>query len=201
MLSSANISNSILTLSLTDPSALNFVLSDVTVTLNGQICPITAGFTSISNFQCQLPINSDSTPTMTSGSFLPVVTVKQVGQVSVNTSITAFDFPLSLTSLNSTSGPSNGGYEILLKGTGFPLDISKAYVTICGKNATIETINNIVAKILVPSCNILGLHDIFISDGTQISNSLSFNYVTSTPPAFIFSITPQSFNPSLKGVM
>lgn len=114
ILTSASISNSVLTLSLTDPTLIKFSISDVTVTLNKQACTIMNGSIAISNFQCQLPKNSDSTPILTAGTFYPVITVKQVGQVSVSPSLTAFNFPLTLTNLNATSGPSFGGYRILL---------------------------------------------------------------------------------------
>lgn len=136
-LTSASISSSTLTLSLTDPAVINYSLKDTTVTLAGQLCTIGDTTQPISNFQCSLPANTDSTPIITAGSYTPFVTVKQVGLVPAIPSVTAFAFPLTLTTLSLVSGGSNGGYSIILQGTGFPLISEMATITICGQNATI----------------------------------------------------------------
>jgi hypothetical protein len=137
-LTTDSISGSILTLSLTDPSNINYNLNDVSVVFAGQTCTIlNAGTSPISNFQCQLPINSDSTPTIQAGSYTPSVTVKQTGLVIVAPAVQPINFPLTLTTLNITSGGTNGGYGILLTGVGFPTDLSSATITICGQKALI----------------------------------------------------------------
>ena len=134
---SASISSSTLTLSLTDPAMINYSLKDTKVTLAGQPCTIGDTTQPISNFQCSLPANTDSTPIITAGSYTPFVTVTQVGLVPAIPSVTAFAFPLAITSLSSASGGSNGGYSITLQGTGFPLISEIATVTMCGQSATI----------------------------------------------------------------
>jgi hypothetical protein len=53
----------------------------------------------------------------------------------------------------------------------------------------------------MPSCSQTGPQLITISNGIQTSNTLSFTYQSSTPAAQIFTVTPQSANPALKGVM
>lgn len=69
---SASLSGSVVTLSLTDPASLGFTLDAVTITIAGQPCTIiNPGASSIGNFQCQLPVNSDSTPTIPAGNYLP----------------------------------------------------------------------------------------------------------------------------------
>lgn len=52
----------------------------------------------------------------------------------------------------------------------------------------------------MPSCA-TGATTVSISNGVTTSNTISFTYVTSTPPATIFTVAPQSHNPSLKGIM
>lgn len=201
ILTSDTISNSLLTLSLTDPSMINYTLSDTTVTLANQPCSIVNPTTSsISNFNCQLPQNPDSTPTIVAGSYKPIVTVTQVGVVPYGPSVVALSFPLKLTSLNITSGGTNGGYGLHLIGTGFPTNVADATVTICGVTATLTSVDNTNAYIIVPPCA-TGIKDISISSATQISNTLQFNYVVPTPIGYIYSVTPQSYNPSLKGIM
>lgn len=81
---------------------------------------------------------------------MPVATISSVGQVPSDPAVTSFIFPLALTSLSITSGGTNGGYSMILSGTGFPLNIADAKINICGVEATISSINNIQAEILVP---------------------------------------------------
>ena len=104
VLQSATLSSSIVTLSLTDPGSIGFSLSDVTINIGGQTCTVINLSDPINNFQCQLPVNSDSTPTVPSGTHMPIVTVTQVGQISPLPAVNPFNFPLTLTSLNFTSG-------------------------------------------------------------------------------------------------
>jgi hypothetical protein len=141
----ASISGPTMTLTLTDPVPIGYTLADVTVTLGGQPCAINNITAPLDNFQCSLPANTDGTATMTAGSYLPVVTVQQSGNAPCLASITPFNFQLSLTSLNFTSGGNNGGYLLKLTGVSFPLDLAKATVYICGKEATIKSLTNINA--------------------------------------------------------
>lgn len=141
----ASISGPVVTLSLTDPSMINYNLSDVTITIGGQPCTIGNLASPISSFTCDLPLNSDSTANVPAGTYYPVVTVRQTGTVPLINSISAFNFPLVLSSLSITSGGTNGGYVLTLTGKGFPSTIPAATVNICGQQATINTISNIDA--------------------------------------------------------
>lgn len=87
-----------------------------------------------------------------------------------------------------------------LNGTGFPFAIQDATITICAVNATIISIANTYAHIIMPPCQ-TGTQDIWIFTSTLTSNKLSFNYVTPNPLGYIFTVNPQSYNPSLKGIM
>lgn len=196
----ATISGPTVTLSLTDPGIINYQLSDVTIKIGGQPCTITNLAAPISNFQCQLPTNADGTANVPAGSYMPTATITQTGTVPAVSSITAFNFPLALTSLSASSGGDNGGYVLTLQGTGFPANLADATITICGQKATINSLTNINAQIIVPSCA-TGPTTITISNGVTTSNTLPFTYTTSTPPATIISVSPQSHNPSLKGIM
>ena len=127
--------------------------------------------------------------------------MSQVGLVKISPSVYPINFPLTLTSLNFTSGGTNGGYDLLLTGVGFPVDLSTITITICNQKALIEAISNINAEIIVPACSSAGTQSITISNGNQTSNALTFTYHFLPPPAAIFTVSPQSANPSLKGVM
>lgn len=196
----ASISGPTVTLTLTDPMPIGYNLSDVTITIAGQPCTISNLASPISSFTCQLPTNSDGTANIAAGSYFPVVSIAQSGSVPLVSSIAPFNFPLVLTSLSITSGGTNGGYALTLTGKGFPTNLQSATVNICGQQATITSINNINAQILVPTCA-LGLTSVSISNGVLTSNTLPFTYVSPTPPATIFAVSPQSYNPSLKGIM
>lgn len=199
-LTAATISGPTVTLSLTDPSNIGYMLTDVTISIGGQPCTITNTSASVGSFQCQLPTNADGTANVPAGSYMPTATIAQTGSVPAASSITAFNFPLTLTSLSVTSGGSNGGYVLDLQGTGFPANLASATITICGQQATIQSLTNINAQIIVPSCP-EGPTTVSISNGVATSNTSPFTYVNSTPPATIFTVTPQSYNPSLKGIM
>lgn len=148
-----------------------------------------------------MPQNTDNTPILPAGSYPVVATVRQVGKVTHGPNVQPFGFPLELTSLDKQNGDQNGGYSLLLAGTGFPLNAAAAKITICGQDATILSINNIQATIIVPSCPNLGLTQIIISNGISTSNFLDFEYLAPNPPAYIFTVNPQSHNPTLKGIM
>ncbi len=114
--------------------------------------------------------------------------------------VNPFNFPFSLTSLNITTGGTNGGYGLLLKGTGFPTNMEDVTVNICGVKATLLSVSNIEAEVIVPECA-AGDQDITISSKTETSSPLVFKYVVPPPNGFIYSVVPQSYNPALKGIM
>lgn len=201
LLTAASRSGSVVTLTLTDPGQLQYTLSDVTININGSPCTIITPSDPISSFTCQLPINTDSSPVVVAGDYLPVATVKQVGQVGVDPAVNPLPFPLTLSALNVTSGGTNGGIPLLLTGNGFPLNVKDAIINICGKNISAQSVNNINAVILVPACSTVGPQDVKLYYGNLVTTALVFNYVATTPSTFIYAIAPKSYNPSLKGVL
>ena len=124
LLTSASIAGSVVTLSLTDPASLGYTLNEVTIDIGGQPCSVINPSDPISSFTCQLEQNSDSTAQVPTGSYMPIATISSFGQVPSDPSVTPFIFPLALTSLSITSGGTNGGYSMVLSGTGFPLSIT-----------------------------------------------------------------------------
>lgn len=54
----------------------------------------------------------------------------------------------------------------------------------------------------MPQCSIgPSTITIAVTSSAAISNSMSFDYTNGPPPAFIYSISPNSFNPAMKGTM
>ena len=113
-LTAATISGPAVTLSLTDPSNIAYQLTDVAIKIGGQRCAITNPAAPIDNFQCDLPTNVDGTAKVPAGSYMPSASITQTGTVPAVSSITAFNFPLTLTSLSASSGGDNGGYVLTL---------------------------------------------------------------------------------------
>jgi hypothetical protein len=194
------LAGSLVTLSLNDPGSLGYSLTDVTVTIGGQECLIVDDTAPIGNFMCQLPVNTDSSPIVPAGTYFPRINVAQIGLIVPAASVTAFNFPMTISSIDVTSGSYYGGYILTMQGTGFPLEIADATVTICGVSATIKSLTNIEATILVPQCAI-GAETITISSASASSNQIAFDYINGPPPAFIYSISPNSHNPSMKGLL
>jgi hypothetical protein len=66
-----------LSFTINDPSSLNPPLNDLTIILNNQKCTNLIG--TFSSFTCDLPINTDNTPILVAGTYLPSVTVLNLG--------------------------------------------------------------------------------------------------------------------------
>lgn len=52
---------------------------------------------------------------------MPVVSVEGIGLVSISPTVNPINIPLDISSVSPTSGNDNGGYNIVVQGTGFPL--------------------------------------------------------------------------------
>ena len=73
---------------------------------------------------------------MIAGDHLPVVRVKNIGKVDPGT-VTAINFPLTVTSATSNTNHNLGGYDITLAGTGFPMKADSVSITLCSKQVKI----------------------------------------------------------------
>ena len=67
------LTGSTLRLGISNPQSQNYSLSDISVTLDGQECTGLTG--TISDFTCQLPTNTDGTPTIRAGSHNAEITI------------------------------------------------------------------------------------------------------------------------------
>ncbi len=88
---------------------------------------------------------------------------------------------LALTSVTSSSGGLNGGYEVTIVGKGFPSSPSDITFMLCGQKCTINSINNIEAKIMVPGCDNQGLTNIEAAYKSETQTiGFTYNSVTSS---------------------
>ena len=93
---SQSLSGAQLSIAINDVNTDNYALTNLKVKLGDQICSNLAG--SFASFTCDLPQNSDNTPTMEAGSYIAEVIVENVGIVSTANSVTALNFPFAVTS-------------------------------------------------------------------------------------------------------
>jgi hypothetical protein len=108
-------------------------------------------------------------------------------------------FDLILSSLSISSGGTNGGYNLVINGKGFPFDSTQATVTMCGATALITSISNTQTTIIVPPCT-NGTATITYAYN-NITKTISFTYVIPVIVPLINSVSPTSANPTKKGVM
>jgi hypothetical protein len=76
-----------------------------------------------------------------------------------------FFVPLVTSSLARTNGGDNGGYLNTISGSGFPLEVSKIKVTICGSDAIIKDVSNIQVIFFVPKCGSIGAQTVTVTVG------------------------------------
>ena len=158
------------------------------------------GASTLSSLTCAITKNEANGPTLVAGSMTPIVFLKGFGIVKLKPGVTIIQVSLITTSITSASNGNNGGYEATITGSGFPLDSSKINITLCGKRATVKSIQNTNVKIIVPSCASIGVQNLSITANGIINTNLSFTYsnASSTAPR-INSVTPKSSNPAMKG--
>lgn len=107
-----SVAGSTLSLTVSDPNAANYPLTDLTVTLNGQPCTSLTG--TFASFDCTLPVNTDQTPIITAGNHHTKIVVKEKGIIQTSSSPIAKS--LTITSLSQASGSANGGYDLEING-------------------------------------------------------------------------------------
>ena len=194
---SQSLSGAQLTIAINDVNTDNYALTNLKVKLGDQICSNLAG--SFASFTCDLPQNSDNTPTMEAGSYIAEVIVENVGIVSTANSVTALNFPFAVTSASPNSVPAQGGSQVTIAGTGLPLNVADAELSICGQTVAAKSTNNIATVFIMPSC----------AEGTQTltytfgsySGTVSITVSAASTTMEITSISPTSSSPSEKGVL
>lgn len=182
----------VLTLALSDTQTIGFTSSDVTITVQGQNCPVDS--TPISALTCTLP-------TLIAGMVTPLVYIKDLGIANLATGVNPITVPLVVTGINNVTGGSNGGYVRTITGSGFPTDISKISISICNSLATIITSTSTSVDFYVPQCSTNGTQGITVSVGGLTDSSLFFGYGDLTGAPTILALSPKSANPGSKGTL
>lgn len=96
------------------------------------------------SFTCQLPVNADGSPQLKAGFYDVDVLVMELGYLPVFHTVSKIHYQLAITSVIQPSGGINGGYEVVIKGKGFP-DSPKdtnTKIMLCGVEAQILSISN-----------------------------------------------------------
>lgn len=106
MILSASRSSATLSLSISDPLSLNFILSDISVSYLGVNCLGLSGV--INSFTCSLPLNSDSTIALPAGNAIPVIHVLPIGY-ALSTNISPTIIPITITSITPVQTSPGGG--------------------------------------------------------------------------------------------
>ena len=194
-------SGTTLSLSLSDPTTLNFAINTITVTVGGQACTINGGST-LASLTCAMTTNTDSTAILVAGDVLPVVKVGTYGIAGLASGVSALSVFLTTSALSVTSGGNNGGYLISLTGAGFPLDKNKISIEVCSNSATIQSISNIKVDFYIPACATTGAQTVTVKVGALTDTAQSFTYAdgSGTAPT-ITQLVPASSNPGIKGTL
>lgn len=125
-LTALSISGNTLTIGLSDPKSLGSSpnpLNLLKITIDGQPCLNLNGL--FTSFTCTLAKNTDNiSPILRAGKHYPDILIENVGYMIANPAVPALDIPLTITPSGLYASALNGGKEILLQGTGFPLDKS-----------------------------------------------------------------------------
>jgi hypothetical protein len=192
-------SGSVLSLTITSNTTIG--LGSISVQVQGLPCAINPSST-LAALTCNLTTNSDGSPILVAGTFIPAVYVNPSGYSLLDPSITALAAPLNTDSLSVTSNGNNGGYYNTLTGSGFPLDKSKISITVCNNIATIVSSNNQKVKFFMPACSTTGSQNVNVNVGSLSNSSLTFTYTDGQSQApVITSISPATRNPAIKGLL
>lgn len=191
-ITSLSSSGGVLTLALSDTQSMGFTSSDVTITTQGQNCPVDA--TPISALTCTLP-------TLVAGTVTPLVSIKNLGIARLASGVSPITVPLVVSSINNATGGSNGGYVRTITGSGFPTDISKIAIIICNSSATIITSASTSVDFYVPQCPNNGTQAVTVAVGGLTDSSLIFGYGDLTGSPTIYALSPKTANPGSKGTL
>lgn len=89
-----------------------------------------------------------------------------------------------------------------LNGKGFPLDKSQLSISVCGNSATIKSITNINAEFYLPACSTTTSQTVTVTVGSNTASNLAITYTDGSLSApTIYSISPTSANPGVKGTL
>jgi hypothetical protein len=63
--------------------------------------------------------------------------------VTIDPAVSPIVMGLTLTAVTNSSGGVNGGYEVIVDGTGFPVKSTDVTFTMCAQTCSITSLNNI----------------------------------------------------------
>jgi hypothetical protein len=191
----------VLSFAISDPTTVGFTASQVTVTVQGKPCVVDTS-KPITALTCQLPTNADTSLALSaSNSVTPTVWVGTHGIAALATGVTPFSVPLVVNPLTVSTGGTNGGYVITIAGNGFPTDASKISITLCSAAATIKTTSSTQVAFYIPSCASTGSQTLNVAVGGVTDTSRTFSYAAPSGAPTIISLTPNTANPGIKGVL
>lgn len=93
-----NAANTGLDIVLANPGSLVFAISDLSITLFGEPCTISASATDVLDFECLFNTNADGSIKIPGGVGLPQIHIRQLGYLEL-TGISSLTFTISVTSL------------------------------------------------------------------------------------------------------
>lgn len=99
--------------------------------------------------------------------------------------MTPIKTPLTLSTVDPSTGSNNGGYTINVQGTGFPLAAPMATITIGGVQAQIVSISNILATVVVPPSTLTNVATL-VNAYNALTATASFTYTAPIQVAEIF---------------
>jgi len=191
-------------------------LSQISIQAENVSCLLLANLTNITalNITCQLPTNYDGSPQLPAGNLTFQVFIPGIGYIGLGAGVQPILVPFAPTSLQNTSGLTNGGYSNSILGSGFPANnqtlsllstgaVSNGLsIVICGVSANILFTSNTRINFVVPPCTAGGNMAVNITYGSNSNNSLIFTYLTpSVPVPTIDYIFPNSSNPMIKSTL
>lgn len=198
--SSVSITGTTLNFAISNPNSLTLDATNLTVTVQGKPCAVNTAST-LTALTCQLPVSSSNID-LVAGDLQALFQVNPSGLLSLASSSTLPSVPLTVSSIGVTSGGNNGGYFRTITGVGFPSDINKIGLSICGNSATIVSSSLTSVLFYMPACSTTSSQNFTVTVGSATDSSLSytFNDASGTAPT-ISSISPSVFNPTQKGVL
>ena len=193
VLTAASLSGNILTMTVTTSQPAPY-----SVVFNNQVCTFLSG--TAASFTCSLPTNTDGSPVIEAGSYLPSVYINTQGYAAYAPGLALINYNLAATSLSQNDGSSTGGETVTLTGLGFPLGLDRVFnVVQCGKNATVKATSNTKLTFTTVPCA-SGVSDVTINFNSQTA-TLPFTYNANAGTPTITGITPKSYSPMEKGFM
>lgn len=189
-----------LTISISNPTNANININSISIKVQGRPCKI-YNTSNLSSIICAIPTDNNGFSDLVAGDIDLEVKVPPFGIINLADNMTSLTIPLIAASLSVASAGNNGGYLMTISGSGFSSDKPAVNVTICGSRATIRKSSSTSIQFTAPPCSNIGPQAIYLTIGNLTVSNLNFTFVNATSPPTIDSITPNSTNPTIKGIL